>query len=167
MRVLKALVLASLATSLLAAAAFAGDAKDEGKAEAAKAAAGKSGPVAVGAPITVKKPVKIADLVKTPDRFVGQTVLLDGEVKAVCQGMGCWVEVKDAKGAAFMAKSLDHSILLPKDCAGRKIQVQGVVTKQAAEGHENCAGHEHAEGAGAHSCPNPTYVLATQGAKLK
>ena len=126
-------------------------------------------PLTVGAGITARKSVKIADLSKRPDRYVGQTVRIEGTVKAVCQGRGCWVEVQDAKGASFMAKSLDHSVLLPKDCAGRKIVVQGVVTKQAAEGHE----HTQAEGGemegmpAGHTCPAPDYVVATTGAQLK
>ena len=126
-------------------------------------------PLTVGAGITARKSVKIADLSKRPDRYVGQTVRIEGTVKAVCQGRGCWVEVQDAKGASFMAKSLDHSVLLPKDCAGRKIVVQGVVTRQAAEGHEHePAAGEATEGmAAGHTCPAPEYLVATTGAQLK
>jgi hypothetical protein len=114
----------------------------------------------VGAPVTVEQPVSIAALAASPETFVGQTVRLEGTVKEVCQGLGCWVEVQDAKGTTFMAKSLDDSVLLPKDCAGRKVVVQGVVTALATE-HE-----EPAEPAG-HVCPRPEYVVATQGAMLK
>jgi hypothetical protein len=117
-------------------------------------------PVAVGAPITVKKPVKIAKLAKSPEKFVGKTIRLEGTAKAVCQGKGCWVEVSDSKGVTFLAKSLDESVLLPKDCAGRAIVVQGTVTRLDAKAHD----HEH-EGEG-HSCPAPTYVISTLGARL-
>jgi hypothetical protein len=121
--------------------------------------------VAVGSPITVKKPVNLAQLAKSPKRFVGKTVRLEGTVKEVCQGRGCWVEVVDAKGASFLAKSLDESILLPMDCAGRAIVVQGVVTKLMAQGHD----HEHGDGkvAEGHACPAPKYLVSTQGAVLK
>lgn len=117
-------------------------------------------PVQVGAPVTVKKPVKIAQLAKQPERYVGKTVRLEGTVKAVCQGMGCWVEVADGRGASFLAKSLDESVLLPKDCAGRKVVVQGVVTRLEAKAHE----HEHA--GDAHECPRPTFLVSTQGVVL-
>jgi hypothetical protein len=127
--------------------------------EPAKAASTQ--PVAVGAPINVKKPVKIAQLAKQPGRFLGKTILIEGKVKAVCQGMGCWVEVEDAKGASFLAKSLDESVLLPKDCAGRTIAVQGVVTRLDAKAHD----HEHASAE--HECPQPTFLVSTQGAALK
>ena len=117
-------------------------------------------PVAVGEQITVKKPVKISKLAKDPERFVGKVIRIEGTAKAVCQGAGCWVEVSDAKGVTFLAKSLDESVLLPKDSAGRSIVVQGVVTKMEAKPHD----HEH-EGEG-HTCPVPTYLISTQGALL-
>lgn len=116
--------------------------------------------VHVGAPLTVREPVSITALAEDPAGFVGQTVRLEGQVKAVCQGMGCWVEVEAADGTSFLARSLDDSVLLPKDCAGRRVVVQGVVTALPAE-----AGHEPA--AEGHACPRPDYVVATQGAELR
>ena len=125
------------------------------------ASAALAEPVKAGAPITVKKPVKIAQLAKKPERFVGKTIRLEGTVKAVCQGAGCWVEVQDARGATFLAKSLDESVLLPKDCAGKKVVVQGVVTRLDAKTHD----HEH--GGEGHSCPQPTFLVSTQGAAVE
>lgn len=124
-----------------------------------------AGPVTTGAPITVKKSVPIAKLAKSPAKFVGKTILIEGTVKEVCQGKGCWVEVEDANGVSFMAKSLDDSVLLPMTCGGRKVVVQGVVTKLTAKGHDH-HGPKHDEAAAGHSCPAPTFVLATQGATL-
>ena len=111
---------------------------------------GGFGVVYQGRHITLKKPVKLAQLSKKPERFVGKPVLIEGRVKAVCQGMGCWVEVEDGKGTSFLAKSLDESVLLPKDCAGRVISVQGVVTKLDAKAHD----HEHAVKA---ACRDPIH----------
>jgi len=118
--------------------------------------------MSVGAPVTVEAPVSLASLVESPATFAGETVRLEGTVKAVCQGAGCWVEVQDAQGSSFIARSLDESVLLPKDCVGRKIVVQGVVTALPQEVHEE---PEPAEAAG-HVCPKPEYVVATQGAML-
>lgn len=117
------------------------------------------GPLKVGAPVTAKKKVDIAKLGKAPEKFVGKTILLEGVVKEVCQGRGCWVEVANPKGASFMARSLDETVLLPKDCKGRRVVVQGVVSAMPAKTHE------HSEEAG-HSCPQPQYVVATQGIEL-
>jgi hypothetical protein len=114
----------------------------------------------VGAPVTVREPVAIDALAAAPATFAGQTVRLEGTVKSVCQGSGCWVEVEDKKGATFLAKSLDHSILLPTDCEGKRVVVQGVVTEMKPEDAEH---QESGDG----SCPSPTYVVVTQGAVVK
>jgi len=113
----------------------------------------------VGAAVTVQEPVVIAKLAENPADFDGKTVRLQGTVKAVCQGMGCWVEVQDADGKSFLARSLDESILLPKDCAGRRIVVQGVVMTLPKAAAEEPMPADHA-------CPRPSYVVATQGVEL-
>ena len=121
-------------------------------------------PVRVGAAITTKKSTSIETLARDPKKYVGRTVRIDGTVKKVCQGAGCWVEVASGKGVTFLAKSLDESVLLPKDCAGRKIMVQGVVTMLPAKGAE---AHQHTEPvAEGHECPAPTFLISTQGAEL-
>ena len=126
----------------------------------AAARAGES--VRVGAAITVKKPVSLSKLSKHPDRFKGRTVRLEGTVKDVCQGRGCWVEIESADGASFLAKSLDESILLPMDCKGRRIVLQGLVTALPAAAHA----HEKEEAEKGEACPTATYVVSTQGAEL-
>lgn len=136
-------IAASLLALALASAAFAG-------AEPAK----------FGAAVTVKKSVPVAKLAAAPAKFEGKTVRIEGTVSEVCQGRGCWVRVKDDKGQLFLAKSLDESVLLPKDCAGQYVVVQGVVTALKAKPHE----HEEGE---AHECPTPEFVVATQGIELR
>ncbi len=111
-----------------------------------------------GARITARKPVDIARLAQAPEKFKGKTVRLEGVVKDVCQGRGCWVEVADANGASFLARSLDESVLLPKDCKGQKVVVQGVVTTLPQKVKE-----EKPEG---HACPKPEYVVSTRGVEL-
>lgn len=127
----------------------------------ASAAFAGADPSRFGAAVTAKKNTPVAKLAKEPQKFTGKTVRLEGTVAEVCQGRGCWVRVKDGKGLTFLAKSLDETVLLPKDCAGQLVVVQGVVTalKRAA--------HEHEEGAEGHSCPTPDYVVATQGLELR
>jgi hypothetical protein len=115
-----------------------------------------------GTAITVKKCTPVAKLAKDPARLAGRKVLISGTVKEVCQGRGCWVEV-EADGASFIARSLDESVLLPKDCKGRKVVVQGVVKPlpPAARAEEPAAGEP------AHACPKPEWVLATEGVELR
>jgi hypothetical protein len=143
------LVLAALLFCALALPAFAGDATPTENQR-------------FGAPVVEKKAASIGKLAKKPASFAGRTLRIEGVVKDVCQGQGCWVEVQDAKGATFMAKSLDESVLLPKDCKGQRIVVQGVVMALPAKGHD----HDHGAQVAAHDCPTPSYVLSTQGAEL-
>lgn len=124
-------------------------------------------PVSLGAPsgsygaaVHARTAVDLAVLAAAPEKFKGKTVVLEGTVKDVCQGAGCWVEVQTADGTSFMAKSLDESVLLPKDCKGQTIRVEGVVTALEAKQE-----HEHSEAAG-HVCPKPNFVVATKGATL-
>jgi hypothetical protein len=114
-----------------------------------------------GAPIKVKKATELAQLAKDPARFAGRRIRIEGKVKDVCQGRGCWVEV-EAGGASFLARSLDETVLLPKDCKGRLIVVQGLVRvlPRAAKEEAQAAGDSHA-------CPKPEWVLATQGVELR
>ena len=122
----------------------------------------------VGTPITVTKPVGVAALAASPDKFLGQVVRIEGTVKNVCQGMGCWAEVAGPDGSTFMAKSLDESVLLPTDCAGRRIVVQGKVTTLGPAGDAEAHAEEHAgENVEGHVCPRPDYVLATEGIELQ
>lgn len=116
-----------------------------------------------GAPVTVKKSTSLAKVQKDPARFVGKTLRIEGVVKEVCQGMGCWVEVEDAKGARFIARSLDESVLLPTDCKGSRIVVQGSMTEMRKKDHDHAA---HAALEAGHSCPAPDYLLSTSGIQL-
>ncbi len=127
----------------------------------ASAALAGSDPARYGAAITVKKSVPVAKLAEKPAKFAGKTIRIEGTVAEVCQGAGCWVRVKDEKGRLFLAKSLDESVLLPRDCAGQAIVVQGVVTALKA------APKEEEAGTPPHECPTPEYVVATQGIELR
>ena len=129
---------------------------------AALAAAEKPGDTGVqkfGSRIKVKKSVDVAALAQDPGQFSGKKVRIEGTVKDVCQGKGCWVEV-EAGGASFMARSLDEKVLVPKDCKGWSIVVQGVVKALPRAAKEEAVPEGHA-------CPRPEWVLATQGVELR
>lgn len=150
------LLLSALAL-LLAAAAFAG--------EGHKCSASSADAQRFGAAIKVKKCTPVAQLAKDPARMAGRKIKIEGVVKAVCQGRGCWFEVEAADGATFMARSLDESVLVPKDCKGRTVVVQGVVKALPASAREEAEKAAHAETP--HECPKPEWVLATQGVELR
>src|SRR5262245_11879312 len=53
------------------------------------------------APIT-QKPVALSELAKNPHAFAGKDVATTGKVIAVCQSMGCWMELQDESGQAHV-----------------------------------------------------------------
>jgi len=128
-------------------------------ASAAGAAGTLSAPSRFGAAVRVKQPVDVAQLAATPEKFKGRTVRLEGTVKDVCQGKGCWVQVADASGASFMARSVDESVLLPKNCKGWHVVVQGKVMALPARVANEPAPRDHA-------CPKPEYIVSTSGVEL-
>ncbi|MEK7468667.1 MAG: DUF4920 domain-containing protein [Planctomycetota bacterium] len=99
----------------------------------------------------------VADL---NEALKGKQVQIEGTVRGVCQGRGCWVEVDDGKGKTI-AKSLNDSVLFPKDCVGQRVLVQGVVRVMgAAKGGEGSGSGE------GHACPQPEILVEIVGAKL-
>ncbi|MBC8367113.1 DUF4920 domain-containing protein [bacterium] len=116
-----------------------------------------------GAEMTIAEATALAELGNKPAEFVGKTMRLEGEVVAVCQGTGCWVELSDEAGNKFYARSMDESILFPTDCTGKKAVVQGTVIAIPPAGHDD---HEEGSEEGDHYCPEPTYMLSIEAAKL-
>ncbi len=116
-----------------------------------------------GAKLSLAEATPLAELTATPADYVDMDLRLEGEVVAVCQGTGCWVELADEAGNKFYARSMDESILFPTDCTGKKAVVQGKILALMPAGHEDH--DEHAEGSD-HYCPEPTYLLSLEAAEL-
>ena len=47
-------------------------------------------------------------------------------VSAVCQSMGCWMQITDTSGKAHI-KMAGHSFFVPKESSGHRAMVQGKV----------------------------------------
>ena len=58
-----------------------------------------------------------------------------------------------------MARSLDESVLLPKDCKGQHVVVEGKVVTMPTKVADEPEPKDHA-------CPKPTYVVSTRGIEL-
>lgn len=109
------------------------DKKAADKPAAATATANKVGePIAAGAPV-----VALADLMKNPDAYKGKSVVTTGTVTAVCQEMGCWMEIKDSATEAHI-KMAGEKFYVPKTSAGHKARVQGTIV-DVAGGDTECA----------------------------
>ena len=81
------------------------------------------GALRLGVPIEASaEKVALADVAKTPTSYVGKTFATTGTVTAVCQHMGCWMEIKDDASAAHI-KMAGHAFFVPKTASGRKARV--------------------------------------------
>ena len=72
----------------------------------------------------------IAKIVADPDAFAGQEVRVKGVVAGVCPMRGCWMELRDGKGAALRVKVKDGVIVFPEDAEGHNASARGVVSVQ-------------------------------------
>src|SRR5438128_27754 len=71
-------------------------APEPSRAPAQASAAPAEGALRLGAPIEASaQKVALADVAKAPRSYVGKTFATSGTVTAVCQHMGCWMEMKD------------------------------------------------------------------------
>ena len=76
--------------------------------------------------------VPLADIAKDPSRFANKTVATSGKVTAVCQEMGCWMEIRDEAGQAHV-RMHGHSFFVPKTASGHVARVQATIVKGSDE----------------------------------
>ena len=110
-------------------------------------ACGKSAPPAPAAPppppATTQASLHLGEPISAPDAkltdvaahladYKGKTFATTGVVTAVCQEMGCWMEIKDDSGQAHI-RMHGHSFFVPKTAPGHHARIQAtlVPTKEA------------------------------------
>jgi hypothetical protein len=83
----------------------------------------------LGKPLTLKEPMSVANLMAHADDYVGKTVQVKGKVSAVCQEMGCWMELSNDAGQKIRVKVEDGVIVFPKDATGSSAIAEGKLSK--------------------------------------
>src|SRR5262249_24793716 len=68
----------------------------------------------------------LADVAAHPARFANRTIATTGEVTAVCQEMGCWMELRNASRSAHV-RMHGHAFFVPKTASGHIARVQATV----------------------------------------
>lgn len=127
----------------------------------AAAPAAQEGALRLGAAIEASAPkVALADVAKKPDDFMGKTFATTGTVTAVCQHMGCWMEIKDDASAAHI-KMAGHAFFVPKTASGRKAKVLAKLEKVENEG--SCEGEGHDAQGGRGAAPGEGKMAAAGG----
>ena len=88
----------------------------------------------LGQPITVADSTALAAIVRNPSQYSGQMVRTEGVVTAVCQSMGCWMQIGDAEQHVHV-RMHGHSFFIPRNASGRRARVQGTVVGGNPNGH--------------------------------
>jgi len=98
-----------------------------------------------GEPISESVTTPLPTIVKDPVTYANKMVRTEGMVSAVCQSMGCWMQIADTSGKAHI-KMAGHSFFVPKASSGHRAVVQGKVMpgKEAAAacGNDGCGNQE-------------------------
>jgi hypothetical protein len=102
-------------------------------AQPAPAASEKAPPgtLALGERIT-SPVVPLADVAKDPAHFQDHVFATSGKITAVCQEMGCWMQLEDASGSAHV-RMHGHTFFVPKTSPGHIARVQGTLVKPAGD----------------------------------
>src|SRR5690606_1931777 len=82
-----------------------------------------------GSELSIEEKTAISEIKTNPEEYLGKTVLVEGKIAAVCQNMGCWMEIVDEEGEKIRVKVKDGEIIFPKDGAGKTALVEGEVYK--------------------------------------
>jgi hypothetical protein len=91
----------------------------------APAPAPKPAPLVLGGPISAA-PVVLTEIAKDPRAYEGRALATSGTITAVCQNMGCWMEIQDETSHAHI-RMHGHSFFVPKSASGRHARVQATV----------------------------------------
>jgi co-chaperonin GroES (HSP10) len=97
-----------------------------------------------GREISLTEKTSISKILSVPEEYVGKTVLVEGEVLAVCEMAGCWMELKsDAKDQKIKIKVKDGDIVFPVEAKGKSAVVEGTVYKIDLTKEEAIEYYEH------------------------
>jgi hypothetical protein len=73
--------------------------------------------------------VSLAKILKTPAKYSGKNVLVEGVIVRSCKMEGCWLELApNATGKSIRIKMKDHGFFVPLNAAGLNAKAEGVFT---------------------------------------
>ncbi|MFZ5948281.1 MAG: DUF4920 domain-containing protein [Stygiobacter sp.] len=82
----------------------------------------------LGKEISLKNKTAISTILKSPEKFEGKQVLVEGKILDVCQEAGCWIELAGNKDdEKIKVKVNDGEIVFPKDSKGKTALIEGVL----------------------------------------
>lgn len=113
--------------------------------------------------VTMTEVTPLADLMASPDQYVGKTVLIEGHVTGRCAHSGCWISLDTGDPEnRLIVRTEDESFVFAADCVDKDVLVQGSLMVKTPQEEEHME-----EGAEPHECPNPEYFFKPDAAKIK
>jgi hypothetical protein len=70
--------------------------------------------------------VTLPEVLRTHTQIGSRTVRVEGQVVAVCQHQGCWMELRDGETQAHV-RMHGHSFFLPRDINGKRAAMVGTI----------------------------------------
>ena len=102
--------------------------------------AGKS----YGEPLTGTDTIKISELIAESDKYVGETVRVEGLITGVCEKRGCWISLaSDEEFQDIRIKAQDGVIVFPVEAKGRHAVAEGVFSMKELTMEQTLARAEH------------------------
>lgn len=80
-----------------------------------------------GGGVTGAEITEVSEILSNPAGFEGKTVRVRGKVAAVCEKMGCWLDIVATEGSEIQIKVKDGDIVFPTSAVGKDAVAEGVV----------------------------------------
>ncbi len=115
------------------------------------------------------------ELIADADDYAGQTVVVEGVAREVCQQAGCWLTFSDADGQTVRInvprdETESYVFTFPKDAGGQRVRVAGMLEVEtesvADQRHYAQDGGASEEEVAAITEPKRTLVLTALGAEF-
>jgi hypothetical protein len=85
-----------------------------------------------GAEPTIASAIPASEFLASPDKYVDQTVRVEGRVADVCQKAGCWMVIADGD-KTMRIRMKDHAFSVDKQGAGGSCDIEGKVIAKAID----------------------------------
>jgi hypothetical protein len=74
--------------------------------------------------------VVLPELLEAPELYMGERVAVEGRVFKVCQVMGCWFELVDARKTLMVDLQMGRRFTIPEESAGFMARVEGTLVRK-------------------------------------
>lgn len=82
-----------------------------------------------GEPFTDAEKVALEKVMSSVSEYSKKSVKIEGEIRDVCQSKGCWLVLTEGEHAMRVSFK-DYGFFVPKDSAGKRVVVEGVVEEK-------------------------------------